>query len=180
MKRLPALAGALILLFPAAYAGAQTYHPNTAEQRLVNQIVYHRNMTWHWQDRAHHRRVSTEHRESIATMPLLARLKHYWEHRHYVAWRSYKRYEARNPVVPSWFVSQALCIHSHEGSWTDTGDPFWGGMQFMLSTWVNAGGTGLPSAASPSEQIYRAYVVWKKDGGSWREWPNTARMCGLY
>lgn len=81
--------------------------------------------------------------------------------------------------APSWFVQQALCVHSHEGSWTDTGDPFWGGMQFMLGTWERAGGSGYPSDASPEEQIYRAYVIYRSDGNSWQEWPNTSRMCGL-
>lgn len=80
--------------------------------------------------------------------------------------------------VPSWFWNQALCVHSHEGAWNDRG-AFRGGMQFLYSTWSSVGGTGDPADASPAEQIYRAYLVWRRDGGSWQEWPNTARMCGL-
>lgn len=55
---------------------------------------------------------------------------------------------------------------------------YYGGFQFTLYTWESVGGVGLPSAASVAEQRYRAYLVWKRDGGSWREW-GTARVCGL-
>ena len=80
--------------------------------------------------------------------------------------------------VPAWFRAQALCVHSYEGSWADTGDPYWGGLQFADSTWARAGGSGHASDHSVNEQIYRAYVIYRQDGGSWSEWPNTAKMCG--
>lgn len=84
--------------------------------------------------------------------------------------------------VPSWFVTAALCIHRYEGSWTDTGDPFWGGMQFMLSTWYRNGGVGLPSSASPATQIAVAYRTWVNAGGNsgafHSQWPQTSRRCG--
>lgn len=57
-------------------------------------------------------------------------------------------------------------------------------MQFLASTWMGVGGrvAGRPlhwaSLATPHEQLYRAWLVWKRDGGSWREW-GTARSCGL-
>ena len=80
--------------------------------------------------------------------------------------------------VPAWFKAQALCIHRHESTdWRNRGHHF-GGMQFNLSTWASVGGRGNPADASPSEQIYRAFLVWKRDGGSWREW-TTRSLCGL-
>lgn len=70
-----------------------------------------------------------------------------------------------------------------EGAWNVVDEPYGGGMQFMLSTWHRAGGSGYSvsaiAAASPREQIYRAWRIVRGDGGSWREWPNTGRACGL-
>ena len=70
-----------------------------------------------------------------------------------------------------------------EGAWNATADPsYGGGLSFMVGTWNSAGGSVRSTydiaRATPSEQIYRAYVVWKRDGGSWREWPQTSRACG--
>lgn len=88
------------------------------------------------------------------------------------AWRAKK--------LTSWYPG-ALCIHQHESSdWHIHNEPYAGGFQFMLGTWMRAGGS--PSTwftATPREQFYRAYMIWKQDGGSWREWPNTSRMCGV-
>jgi hypothetical protein len=83
------------------------------------------------------------------------------------------------PVPPNWWLRQAACIRAHEGWWTAaTGNGYYGAYQFLPSTWRSVGGRGLPSAAAPAEQTYRAWLVWSRDGGSWREW-GTARACGL-
>lgn len=91
-----------------------------------------------------------------------------------------------NPMPKGWhapktWLAGALCVHSGEsGNWHIHNPPYANGFQFMYSTWVSAG--GLPStwiSASPLEQIYRAWIVWSRDGQSWREWPNTSRACGL-
>jgi hypothetical protein len=87
---------------------------------------------------------------------------------------------------PSWWLAQALCVHRHESvDWHRAGvdylgrpSPYYGGMQFLVSTWRRAGGIGLPSSASPREQLYRAWIIWRANGGSWREW-GTAAVCGL-
>lgn len=81
--------------------------------------------------------------------------------------------------APPWWLREALCIHGHEGAWPDeTGNGYSGGMQFLPSTWSSVGGSGRPSQWSPREQLYRAWLVWSRDGGSWREW-GTAGICGL-
>jgi hypothetical protein len=85
-----------------------------------------------------------------------------------------------------WWMRQALCIHRHESvdwhragvDWRGRPSPYYGGMQFLLSTWRRAGGSGLPSSWAPREQLYRAHVIWRRNGGSWREW-GTAGRCGL-
>lgn len=89
----------------------------------------------------------------------------------------------------SWF-RQAMCIHSREGAWTDnTGNSYFGGAQFLPSTWFSVGGHDqaafhhpgdprFPFTASPREQLYRMWLVYRRDGNSFREW-GTARACGL-
>jgi hypothetical protein len=72
-----------------------------------------------------------------------------------------------------------MCIHRHEGAWTSaTGNGYYGGFQFLLSTWHRAGGSGYPHLQSPREQLYRAWIIVRSHGGSWVEW-GTASRCGL-
>jgi len=53
--------------------------------------------------------------------------------------------------------------------------PYYGMYQFRVNTWHAVGGTGLPSAASASEQTYRAQLLYKRS--NWRtQWP----VCGHY
>lgn len=91
---------------------------------------------------------------------------------------------------PAWWLAQATCIHSREGAWPDnTGNSYFGGMQFLRSTWEHAGGgyyaafdhpgdRRYPFTAPIREQLYRAWTVWRRDGHSWHEW-GTAGACGL-
>jgi len=81
--------------------------------------------------------------------------------------------------APAWFLRDALCLHAHEGAWNaNTGNSYYGGLQFLLSTWRRAGGAGYPHRASPREQIYRCWLIYLRDGRSFREW-GTAGVCGL-
>ena len=93
----------------------------------------------------------------------------------------------RNWHAQRWWLAEAVCIHGHEGAWNSIGyvngvATYGGGMQFMLSTWQSVGGSGSSLAditvQSPREQLYRAWLVWQRDGGSWSEW-GTRGMCSL-
>jgi hypothetical protein len=55
------------------------------------------------------------------------------------------------------------------GNWdTNTGNGFFGGLQFDLPTWRWVGGSGLPSAASELEQKFRAVLLIGRAGyGPW-------------
>lgn len=94
--------------------------------------------------------------------------------------------QARAFNFPRGWLREAFCIHRHESvdwhragvDWLGNPSRYYGGMQFLVSTWYGAGGRGLPSSWSPREQLYRAWIVWRRDGGSWREW-GTAGVCGL-
>lgn len=77
-----------------------------------------------------------------------------------------------------------MCIHRHEGAMdAATGNGYEGGWQFLRSTWTSVGGRVYPdghwaSEARPREQLYRVWLVYRRDGNSFREW-GTARLCGL-
>lgn len=64
------------------------------------------------------------------------------------------------------------------GNWNiNTGNGYYGGLQFSLGTWQGAGGSGLPSQASRAEQIHRAQIVQSRSG--WGAWPACAARLGL-
>lgn len=64
------------------------------------------------------------------------------------------------------------------GNWADnTGNGYYGGLQFTLSSWHAVGGSGLPSDASRSEQIYRAQLLQARQG--WGAWPVCSHKAGL-
>lgn len=87
---------------------------------------------------------------------------------------------------PAAWLPGAMCVHRHESvdwhragiDWRGNRSPYYGGMQFLVSTWRRAGASGLPSDATPREQLYRAWVIWRSHGGSWSEW-GTRGACGL-
>ena len=58
----------------------------------------------------------------------------------------------------------------------NTGNGYYGAYQFDLSTWRGVGGKGLPSQATPTEQDYRARMLYRSRG--WSPWA-CARILGL-
>ena len=70
----------------------------------------------------------------------------------------------------------ALCESS--GRWDlDSGNGYFGGLQFLPSSWAFVGGTGLPHQHSREEQIARAKVLLAYQG--WVAWPVCSRKLGL-
>jgi LysM repeat protein len=64
------------------------------------------------------------------------------------------------------------------GNWAiNTGNGFYGGLQFTLSTWRSVGGSGYPNQASASEQIARAKILQARSG--WGAWPACSARLGL-
>jgi len=183
------LTAVLALAFPAA--GSAHFLPHKKHLTLTEKVAYFQRSVSH--DRA--QVVRDQHRlrllrlaryEQIVGARPLYQLISGRAHWHRVAFRWHRallaRYtrklEAQAPQ-PGWWLEQAACIRSHEGAWTSaTGNGYYGAYQFLLSTWQRVGGQGYPHQASPAEQTYRAWLVWRQDGGSWREW-GTAGMCGL-
>jgi uncharacterized protein YabE (DUF348 family) len=65
------------------------------------------------------------------------------------------------------------------GNWAiNTGNGYYGGLQFNLGTWQANGGTGLPSNASRETQIAIATKVRDASGG-YGAWPGCAAKLGL-
>jgi resuscitation-promoting factor RpfB len=65
------------------------------------------------------------------------------------------------------------------GNWADnTGNGYYGGLQFSLSTWEAYGGTGLPSSASRDTQIAIATKV-RDAAGGYSPWPACSASLGL-
>jgi uncharacterized protein YabE (DUF348 family) len=65
------------------------------------------------------------------------------------------------------------------GNWaTNTGNGYYGGLQFSLGTWQAYGGSGLPSNASRETQIAIAIKVRDASGG-YGAWPACAASLGL-
>lgn len=64
------------------------------------------------------------------------------------------------------------------GNWSiNSGNGYYGGLQFSLPTWKAVGGTGYPHQASKAEQVKRGQILQARSG--WGQWPACAFKLGL-
>ena len=96
---------------------------------------------------------------------------------------------AQDTQPPAVWLAQARCVHLHEASWgANTGNGYFGGMQFAAQTWLRMGGKrdpafahpgdpAFPFGASRQEQLHRAWLLWLHDGHSWRSWGAVGASC---
>ena len=64
------------------------------------------------------------------------------------------------------------------GDWQiNTGNGYYGGVQFAKESWEAVGGTGYPHEHSREEQIHRAELLLDIQG--WNAWPTCSRKLGL-
>ena len=87
------------------------------------------------------------------------------------------------------WLAQAQCVHQKEGPWTaNTGNGYFGGFQFAATTWKGVGGKAhaafkhpgdkrYPFDVAQREQLYRAWLLWKQDGRTWRSWGAVGASC---
>jgi hypothetical protein len=167
MKFLLALAGALALCCVPPPAEATTYlnarHLNEDAAQAA-QIVewqgtirFYRAKTWRWQDARGARRSVTFHYERrVRSVPRLARLGRFWRQlaarnrQATVAWREAQRRARVLAQAPSVSYSGWDRVAECEsgGNWaTNTGNGYYGGLQFTVSTWLAAGGGRYASRA---------------------------------
>lgn len=66
---------------------------------------------------------------------------------------------------------------SHQNWQDDTGNGYYGGLQFSLGAWASVGGSGKPSDASSSEQIMRGKILQERRG--WGPWGACSSRLGL-
>jgi len=80
--------------------------------------------------------------------------------------------------TPSGSVWDKLAKCESGGNWSiNTGNGFYGGLQFSLGTWRAYGGTGMPNKASREQQIAIAKKIQAKQG--WGAWPACSSKLGL-
>jgi hypothetical protein len=89
--------------------------------------------------------------------------------------------EARPQVAPpvdSGSVWDALAGCESGGNWAiNTGNGYYGGLQFSLSSWQAVGGVGYPHEASRETQIAMGERL--RASGGWGHWPACSRKLGL-
>lgn len=155
-------------------ATAATSRQQAALSWLSSQIRTYERTTWHWQH-VMGIRTSPTTGESVVQLGIpgakvsLAR------------WQRLARTALRRAEHPPHYAA-FMCIHRYEGSWTDGGSPYWGGLQMNLGFQAHYGGwllrtKGTADHWTPLEQIWVAEKALKSRG--FYPWPNTARYCGL-
>jgi LysM repeat protein len=93
--------------------------------------------------------------------------------------RSYSYTPSSAPAVAGGSVWDQLAACESGGNWAiNTGNGFYGGLQFTLSSWQGVGGSGYPNQASREEQIMRGQMLQAR--GGWGNWPACSAKLGLY
>lgn len=83
-----------------------------------------------------------------------------------------------NTISVSGDVWEKLAMCESKGNWSiDTGNGYFGGLQFSQGAWNSVGGEGKPSDASKDEQIKRGKMLQEKRG--WGVWGLCAKKLGL-
>jgi len=145
-------------------------NPRINWRRLRRRITYYRRETWYWQ-RTMGRRLTRELRNSPRKPAAKA-----------AAWKRVARKTRLVAQNPPHRVGW-LCIHRYEGSWTDGGGPYYGGLQMDLGFQQTYGvdllrRKGTADRWTPLEQMWVAERA-HRAGRGFYPWPNTARYCGL-
>ena len=160
--------------------GATESRQRPSRWELRTAAVWRRHIRRFRTDTQHWLTVMYGHPTNVSRSPAtrsLARLRQVvrrWRHRAHSAWW----HATHPPNLRDW-----ICIHNYEGSWADSGGPYWGGLQMDISFQQTYGGwllrhKGTADHWSPLEQIWVAVRAARTRGFS--PWPNTARYCGAY
>ncbi len=81
-----------------------------------------------------------------------------------------------DPTNDDIWLKLADC-ESHKNWKSDTGNGYYGGLQFSLGAWASVGGSGKPSDASAEEQISRGKLLQSRRG--WGAWGGCGKKLGL-
>jgi uncharacterized protein YabE (DUF348 family) len=84
------------------------------------------------------------------------------------------------PAVASGSVWDQLAQCEAGGNWAiNTGNGYYGGLQFLPGTWRAYGGAGMPHENSREQQIAIGQKVVDANGGTFRAWPGCRAKLGL-
>jgi hypothetical protein len=178
---IPACVGllAFAILAATAFASGAGLASTTTERQLIvadgRKIDRYQQETWRWQ-----RLMGKPLTQSAGRT--LAKLSSEDLRHAVLLWRTRARKARRLARRPP-HLHAFLCIHHFEGSWTDTGAPYYGGLQMDITFQAHYGGwllraKGTADHWTPLEQIWVAERAYMRGRGYW-PWPNTARDCGL-
>jgi hypothetical protein len=155
-------------------AAAQSRARVEAVAWLSTQVYGYQRTAWRWERLMGAPLSPTEGRVlKEMSIPDIQKAVALWQRRAHTA-----RVRAQHPP----HLGAFLCIHHFEGSWTDGGGPYYGGLQMDLGFQRSYGGwllrtKGTADHWTPLEQIWTAEKA-SRSRGFW-PWPNTARFCGL-
>jgi len=91
-----------------------------------------------------------------------------------------KRPAAPSVAVAGGSVWDSLAKCEAGGNWAiNTGNGYYGGLQFNLGTWQSYGGQGYPHENSREQQIAIGQKVVNANGGSFSAWPGCRAKLGL-
>lgn len=141
-----------------------------ATRWMANRIQYYRSTVQHWQ--------LVMGSKPVRTLAVSGNRETQFQQ-----WRQEARRIMEQASHPP-YMSQFICIHGGEGSWTaNTGNGYYGGLQMDLSFQSTYGGyllrtKGTADHWTPLEQIWVAARA-ARSGRGFYPWPNTARACGL-
>lgn len=178
MARAAALTVTLLTLsggFGTSAASAHRLHQGKGESEahFANRLVWHAKTGIRW-IKTHSENFKTygQYRQALRN--------HRWLLRYGKTLQAkFHRYTAS--AMPPHYMDW-LCIHHYEGSWTDPGAPYFGGLQ-MDWNFMSAYGGSLLRAKGTADHWTPMEQMWVAERGlsaqGWGAWPNTARMCGL-
>jgi hypothetical protein len=157
--------------------GAQLASANPQpDSWILEDIAHYRGKTWHYQTLMG--RGLTPASKGVASDP--SRTYKLWVRD---LWR-FRAARARRQFAAGPTHRQAWqCIHSYEGSWSDRGAPYYGGLQMDMAFMRHYGASllrrkGTADNWTPLEQMWVAEKAYRSGRGFY-PWPNTARFCGL-
>ncbi len=91
---------------------------------------------------------------------------------------SYQPQAVAAPAIADGSVWDAIARCESGGNWAiNTGNGYYGGLQFTLGSWQAVGGIGYPHQASREEQITRGKLLQARQG--WGAWPACTSKLGL-
>ena len=140
------------------------------QREIQRQIDRYRHEAWRWQ-----RTMGKQVTRDLRNPPVDVQAK-------IAVWKQVA-YHLRQRALNPPHKRQWLCIHHFEGSWSDSGDPYWGGLQMdrgFMRTYAPRFllRKGWANRWTPLEQMWVAERA-HRSGRGYGPWPNTARSCGL-